>query len=224
VFPEARILITVREQGDMIWSAYRQYVLDGGRVRFRVAAWDASRPLVIDPVLGYSSYLGGAAVDQGFGVAIDAVGNAYVTGATASTNFPVSAVPFQRGRSALTDAFVVKVDPSTGVRIVLDVLRPDRSGPMKIALDADLAADGAEGPVPYEVLLHAAMVGDSSHFTREDSVEESWRIVQPLLDAPPPVQPYAKGSWGPPDAHKLVAHVGGWRAPWTDGEREDAAA
>src|SRR5438132_980952 len=51
---------------------------------------------------------------------------------------------------------VVKVDPSTGVRIVLDVLRPDRSGPMKIALDADLAADGAEGPVPYEVLLHAA--------------------------------------------------------------------
>src|SRR5438309_5002686 len=88
------------------------YVLDGGRVRFRVAAWDASRPLVIDPVLGYSSYLGGAAVDQGFGVAIDAVGNAYVTGATASTNFPVSATPFQRGRGALTDAFVVKVDPS----------------------------------------------------------------------------------------------------------------
>jgi glucose-6-phosphate 1-dehydrogenase len=120
---------------------------------------------------------------------------------------------------------VVKVDPSAGIRIVLDVLRPDRSGPMEIALDADLATEGSHGRSPYEVLLHAALVGDSSHFARQDGVEESWRIVQPLLDAPPPVQAYAKGSWGPPDAHKLVAHVGGWRDPWTDaaGIREAAA-
>jgi glucose-6-phosphate 1-dehydrogenase len=119
---------------------------------------------------------------------------------------------------------VVKVDPTTGARIVLDVLRPDRSGPMEITLDADLLAELGEGPEPYEVLLHAALVGDRSHFPRQESVEESWRIVQPLLDAPPPVRPYAKGSWGPPDAQKLVAYVGGWRGPWTDGERENEAA
>ena len=49
------------------------------------------------------------------------------------------------------------------------------------------------------------MCGDSSHFTREDGVEETWRIVQPLLDAPPPVEPYKPGTWGPPGADKLVA-------------------
>ena len=53
----------------------------------------------------------------------------------------------------------------------------------------------ARAPTPYEVLLHAAMVGDSTRFTRQDGVEEAWRVMQPLLDAPPPVQPYAKGSW-----------------------------
>ena len=58
-------------------------------------------------------------------------------------------------------------------------------------------AEGGEGPTPYEVLLHAAMVGDSTRFMRQDGVEQTWRIMQPLLDAPPPVQPYAKGSWGP---------------------------
>ena len=41
------------------------------------------------------------------------------------------------------------------------------------------------------------MVGQSARFTRQDSVQETWRILQPLLDAPPPVHPYAKGSWGP---------------------------
>ena len=72
-------------------------------------------------------------------------------------------------------------------------------------------------PTPYEVLLHAAMVGESTRFTRQDSVEEAWRVMQPLLDAPPPVQPYEKGSWGPAAADQLVAgsrrlaRARGWR-------------
>ena len=67
---------------------------------------------------------------------------------------------------------------------------------------------------PYEVLLHAAMVGDSTRFTRQDGVEETWRIMQPLLDAPPPVHPYAPGSWGPEAATELVAGHGSWHGPW----------
>src|SRR4029450_5421288 len=51
------------------------FVVDGERVRFRVAAWDSSRPLVIDPVLGYSTYLGGASNDEGLGIAGDAARN-----------------------------------------------------------------------------------------------------------------------------------------------------
>ena len=115
---------------------------------------------------------------------------------------------------------VFKLDPSTGIRIILDALRADARGPRKVALDVEFAHAGGEGPAPYEVLLHAALQGDSSHFTRQDSVEETWRIVQPLLDAPPPVDRYAKGSWGPPAGDQLVARFGGWHGPWLpDAER-----
>jgi glucose-6-phosphate 1-dehydrogenase len=109
---------------------------------------------------------------------------------------------------------VVKVDPTSGVRILLDAQRPDRRGPEEFALDIEFGQDGGEGPTPYEVLLHAALVGDSTHFTREDSVEACWRIVQPLLDRPPPPEAYAPGSWGPDAAEKLTARYGGWRRPW----------
>jgi glucose-6-phosphate 1-dehydrogenase len=45
-------------------------------------------------------------------------------------------------------------------------------------------------------------------------VEQTWRILGPLLDNPPPVHPYAKGSWGPEAGSKLTAPYGGWRGPW----------
>jgi glucose-6-phosphate 1-dehydrogenase len=110
---------------------------------------------------------------------------------------------------------VVKIDPATGVRIVLDAKRADRNAPHPIELDMEFAEEGGEAPTPYEVLLHAALIGDSTHFTREDSVEESWRIVQPLLDSPPPVEIYPKGSWGPKSAEALPRAWGGWHPPWT---------
>ena len=73
---------------------------------------------------------------------------------------------------------------------------------------------GLSAPEPYERLLGDALEGDASLFTREDSVEETWRIVQPLLDAPPPVEPYKPGSWGPASADKLLAGHPSWRDPW----------
>ena len=57
------------------------------------------------------------------------------------------------------------------------------------------------------------MVGDDTRFTRQDGVEETWRIMQPLLDAPPPVHAYAPGSWGPEAADELVAGFGRWHGP-----------
>jgi len=109
---------------------------------------------------------------------------------------------------------VFKIDPSTGIRMILDAHRADRPGPTAIQLDMEFAQEGGEGATPYEVLLHAALVGDSTHFTRQDMVEETWRIVQPLLNEPAPVHEYAQGSWGPPEADKLVAGFGGWHGPW----------
>jgi glucose-6-phosphate 1-dehydrogenase len=113
---------------------------------------------------------------------------------------------------------VIRVDPHTGVRIILDAERADRKGPAEISLDMEFALEGGEAPTPYENLLHAAMVGDTSHFTRQDSVEQTWRIIQPLLDAPPKAITYEPGTWGPEEAAKLVAGFGGWRGPWMPGE------
>jgi glucose-6-phosphate 1-dehydrogenase len=86
--------------------------------------------------------------------------------------------------------------------------------PGSIDLDLEFAEAGGEGPTPYEVLLYAALVGDSKRFTRQDSVEEAWRVMEPLLEAPPPVHPYAKGSWGPAAADDLVAAYAPWHEPW----------
>ena len=110
--------------------------------------------------------------------------------------------------------FVVRLDPGTGTRLILDAHRADVTGPEGITLDMEFAQEGGEGPTPYEVLLHDAMEGNSERFTRQDSVEETWRIMQPLLDSPPEVHPYAPGSWGPDEAERLVSGYGGWHGPW----------
>ena len=109
---------------------------------------------------------------------------------------------------------VIKLDPSTGVRMVLDARRADAARAAPILFDVEFAEMGGEGATPYEVLLHAAVLGDSMRFTRQDQVEETWRIMQPLLDAAPPVHGYQQGTWGPDVAGALVADHGGWRDPW----------
>jgi glucose-6-phosphate 1-dehydrogenase len=109
---------------------------------------------------------------------------------------------------------VIKLDPSTGIRLIVDARRADARGPEAIELDMEFEEEGGEGATPYEVLLDAAMRGDSTRFTRQEGVEECWRIMQPLLDSPPPVKAYAPGSWGPKSADELVADHGGWHRPW----------
>ena len=111
---------------------------------------------------------------------------------------------------------VVKLDPTTGARVVLDAHRADVMGAARVTLDVEFAQQGGEAPTPYEVLLLDAMRGDATRFTRQDSVEETWRIFEPLLKSPPPVHSYAPGSWGPEEADKLVARHGGWHGPWVE--------
>jgi glucose-6-phosphate 1-dehydrogenase len=119
-----------------------------------------------------------------------------------------------RDATSQPDQLVVKLDPSTGVRILLDARQAGTRAARPIELDMEFAAEGGEGPTPYEVLLHAAMVGETVRFTRQDTVEEAWRIMQPLLDAPPPVHTYAQGSWGPDAASSLVVGHSRWHEPW----------
>lgn len=110
--------------------------------------------------------------------------------------------------------FVIRLDPSTGTRLILDAHRADLSGPEAVTFDVEFAVQGGEAPTPYEVLLMDAMRGDSTRFTRQDGVEETWRIFEPLLTHPTPVEKYAPGSWGPAAADHLVAGFGGWHGPW----------
>jgi glucose/arabinose dehydrogenase/photosystem II stability/assembly factor-like uncharacterized protein len=96
-----------------------RYVLTGPReIGFELAAYDRTRPLVIDPVVVYATYLGGGGSDYGNAVAIDSAGGVYVTGVTASTDFPtVNPVQPARGSTTWSDAFVLKIDP-TGTRVL----------------------------------------------------------------------------------------------------------
>jgi len=87
----------------------RYRLKSGNEIGFEVGAYEAGKPLVIDPVLNFSTYLGGSLGDQGTGIAVDPEGNAYVTGTTSSTNFPmVNSWPSSVGGGV--DVFVTKLN------------------------------------------------------------------------------------------------------------------
>ena len=66
---------------------------------------------------------------------------------------------------------------------------------------------------PYDRLIGAALSGERYLFARQDTVEAAWRVVQPVLGDAVPVQPYARGSWGPAQADALVAAGDSWHDP-----------
>jgi glucose-6-phosphate 1-dehydrogenase len=111
---------------------------------------------------------------------------------------------------------VLRIDPSPGTDWIIQAKEPGANRTRSVDLSLIFAKELGEAPEPYERLLGDAMCGDSTQFAREDGVEETWRIVQPLLDAAPEVQPYEPGSWGPPAAAKLLAGYPGWREPWLE--------
>jgi glucose-6-phosphate 1-dehydrogenase len=113
-----------------------------------------------------------------------------------------------------SNQLVLRLDPTTGVRLVVEAHRADAVGPREIAFDVEFEEQGGEGPTPYEVLLLAAMKGEISRFTQQSGIEQTWRIMGSLIDDPPPVHPYVPGSWGPEAADRLVAGHGRWQTPW----------
>jgi hypothetical protein len=101
----------------------RRHTVDGGYVHrspheigFRVGAYDRTRPLIIDPVLSYSTYLGGSGFDVGESIAVDAAGAVYVSGATTSTDFP-TANAVQPALNKYLDLYVAKLT-SDGTALV----------------------------------------------------------------------------------------------------------
>lgn len=110
------------------------------RVAFALPAYDHKRALVIDPVLSYSSYLGGSGDESGHAIAVDGAGNAYVTGDTASADFP-TANPLQPHFGTRTsDAFVAKLNP-TGSALVYSTYLGGSAGSWGTGIAVDSAGN-----------------------------------------------------------------------------------
>jgi glucose-6-phosphate 1-dehydrogenase len=128
-------------------------------------------------------------------------------------------------KSAITEhapdpnELILRIDPNPGANLVIQAKEPGADRARTVDLSLNFAEQLGEAPEPYERLLSDAMNGDSSQFTREENVKQTWRIVQPLLDAPPPVWRYKPGSWGPPGADTLLSGYPGWRYPWIKGNK-----
>ena len=112
------------------------------------------------------------------------------------------------------DEFIVRIGPEPGAELCLLAKKAGSDELQRVHLDLLFEAQGGKEPEPYERLLRDALIGNAELFPDEASIEETWRIVQPLLDDPPPVEAYEPGTWGPePASHMLHGH-GGWRKPW----------
>jgi len=125
-----------------------RYVMKGRReIGFDLGAYDRSRPLVIDPVLVYSTYLGGSARDEGNDIAIDADGNAYVGGETSSADFPTMSGAYS-SRAGGIDGFVTKLN-STGSTLIYSTYLGS-------------AADDRVNGIAVDVLGHAYVTGETN--------------------------------------------------------------
>jgi Beta-propeller repeat len=114
VVQEAPTVYQTDASGNQVPVSVTQVVTNGNQTSFQVGAYDASKPLVIDPSIAYSTYLGGSNADYGYGIAVDGSGNAYVTGYTTSTNFPTQS-GLQSSNEAESNAFITKFNSTGGL-------------------------------------------------------------------------------------------------------------
>jgi photosystem II stability/assembly factor-like uncharacterized protein len=114
------------------------YVVNRNEISFKVSGFDSRKPLIIDPILSYATFLGGSGNEQASGIAVDAQGSAYVTGITTFGSFPTTAGAFKQS-SASGGAFVTKFDP-TGSSLVYSTYLVGNSN---IATGTSIAVDSA---------------------------------------------------------------------------------
>jgi glucose-6-phosphate 1-dehydrogenase len=119
------------------------------------------------------------------------------------------------------DEIVIRIDPEGGACFLLEAKQPGEETLRQIDLELLFQEELGDQPGPYERLLGDALAGDPERFAREDMVEETWRIVQPLIEDPPAPEPYKPGGWGPEGASHLTTGYGGWRHPWLPDHEPD---
>ncbi len=119
-----------------------------------------------------------------------------------------------KSRKPPRNRMVVRIDPMPGARMGYVAKAAGVEDYEQANLDVLFEKEPGQEPEPYERLLDDAIHGRYDLFTKFSMVEETWRIVQPLLDNPPPVEPYEVGSWGPKEADRLVKGICEWDEPW----------
>ncbi len=119
---------------------------------------------------------------------------------------------FGEGERGHPNHVIFRLGPDVSITLGARTKQP---GDRMVGEDVELMAhhQPAEVMAPYERLLTDAMDGDPELFSRQDIVETSWRIVDPILDDATPLAHYAQGSWGPEEAEILIKGDGGWHDP-----------
>jgi glucose-6-phosphate 1-dehydrogenase len=118
------------------------------------------------------------------------------------------------GKRPEPNRMTVRIEPTPGARMRLFAKKAGEEAFEPADMEVLFEKVPGEEPEPYERLLGDAIAGNHQLFTRQDTVEETWRIVQPLLDEPGPVHEYEPGTWGPPEAEKLTRGITQWQEPW----------
>jgi glucose-6-phosphate 1-dehydrogenase len=119
-----------------------------------------------------------------------------------------------RGETPEPNQLTIRIEPKAGARTRMYAKKAGEEAFQAADLEVLFEKVPGEDPEPYERLLGDAIAGNHQLFTRQGSIEETWRVVQPLLDEPGPVHPYERGSWGPEQAEGLVRGTGQWSQPW----------
>jgi glucose-6-phosphate 1-dehydrogenase len=118
------------------------------------------------------------------------------------------------GKTPEPNQLTIRIEPKPGARIRLYAKQAGEEAFQTTDLEVLFEKVPGEDPEPYERLLGDAIAGNHQLFTRQSSIEETWRVVQPLLDEPGPVRRYEQGTWGPEEAEKLTRGTGQWSQPW----------
>jgi glucose-6-phosphate 1-dehydrogenase len=118
------------------------------------------------------------------------------------------------GKTPEPNKMTIRIEPEPGSRMRLYAKKAGEEAFEPADLEVLFERQPGEDPEPYERLLGDALAGTHTLFTRQDTIEETWRVVQPLLDEPGPVLPYEPGTWGPKQADELLRGIAHWSQPW----------
>jgi glucose-6-phosphate 1-dehydrogenase len=122
------------------------------------------------------------------------------------------------GKTPEPNQVTIRIEPKAGARIRLYAKQAGEEAFQTTDLEVLFEKKPGEDPEPYERLLGDAIAGEHQLFTRQSAIEETWRVVQPLLEEPGAAHSYEQGTWGPDEAADLLRGTGQWAQPWLPGD------